>query len=154
MRGMRCRLYRAEIDELIAALTDPALLERYGEHLQRDEQGAAEPAYQRLMQQMQVLAQRAASNGFDSVVQEDRGAADALLTDVFAVATWEHWSLPVQDEGEDDCDLDGATRGLLGADDQRGGAELYRFGDGRLALRRSREVGDDSDMREHGFGPS
>jgi len=151
---MHCRIFRGEREPLLAKLLDAELLDRYGQYLQEQSGALAEPALATYVKQMQAMVARLASVGVDEVRSEDPAGLDALLTDCFAVATWNDWDLPVRDVGEDDCELDGAQRGLLGYDDSEGGAELYVLGDDRIALCRAREVGGGSDLRQHGVGPT
>lgn len=149
---MRCRLLRVEPARLVDALIAPEQLQRYAEAMQHEQSGVAERPMLRFLKQMQAIAARLAAEGRERIEETDPAALDALLTDVLALATWHGWPLPGKDLGERECDLAGARRGLLGADDSEGGARAYVLEDDLVAVVRSREAGDAADLREHGFG--
>ena len=81
--------------------------------------------------------------------EADPGAADELLTDLFAVATWRSWPLPLEMIGERDLPVDDLPRGLLGQDAGTDGAKLWLLDDETLALSRDREADDVADMGGH-----
>lgn len=132
--------FRTDLPALVAALTDLELLNRYQAALGDEQRISAERAMSDHLKRMSTLASRAMSQGFDVVARNDTAAADALLTDLFAVATWHGWDLPITNLGEEDVDLSELQRGLLGADGDGVGAALWQLDGSTIAFARCREV--------------
>lgn len=146
---MRCTCFRIDPPSLLAALADPDLLKRYQQALSDELPSLADRALVRYLRRLSTLASRALAEGFDRVAEDDRVAADALLTDLFAVATYRNWPLPIDALGERDLPVEELPRGLLGADDSTDGAKLWLIDDETLALTRDREADDVADLGGH-----
>lgn len=137
---MLVRVYRTDPATLVAALTEPAMLGRYQQVVADELPSLADPALVRALRRLSATAQHATMRGFEEVARADLRAADELLTDLFAVATWHGWELPVEDQAEQDLPLDGLPRGLLAADANPDGASLWMIDGRTVALARSRTV--------------
>jgi hypothetical protein len=143
---MRCTCYRIDPPSLLAALAEPELLARYQQALGDELPSLADRALVRYLRKLTTLASRALAEGFDRVAEDDRIAADALLTDLFAVATYRGWPLPIEPLGERDLPVEALPRGMLGADAATDGAKLWLIDDETLALARDREADEVADM--------
>jgi hypothetical protein len=139
---MRCACYRTDVPALLAALTAEEMLGRYAGALTDELPALADRSLAKLIRQFARLAGQAMAGGFDQLANNDRAAADALLTDLFAVATWNKWELPIEELGERELPVETLPRGLLGADVSRGGASLWLVDDETVALSRSRTIDD------------
>jgi hypothetical protein len=136
--------YRCDIPSLVAALSDPACLARYQQALGDEMPSLADQGLLTHLRRCLGLAGRAAA-GFEILAKTDLPAADSLLTDIFAVATWQGWELPIVAEGQVEVDATTAQRGLLGADPGREGADLFVLDHARIALARQRSAADQAD---------
>ena len=142
-RRMQLRRYRTDLPSLVAALTAPELLARYLDTAAGELAGLADAAQVRHVRRMTGLAGQA-QGGFDLVARRDPPAADALLTELFAVATWHGWELPIADLGAEETDIDGLPRGLLGCD-PGGGAGLWQLDATTVGLARHLEADRSAD---------
>lgn len=142
--------YRADSTELLNRLAEGELLARYVQALEAEAGSLAEAPQLAFGRRMLGLVARLGAEGVEQVASTDRAGLDALLTDVFALATWHRWPLPVEPLPPGEVDLEHAQRGLLGAETEGQGAVLYVIDEQTVALRRSR---DDQDIalreREH-----
>ncbi len=143
---MRCTCYRVDPPALVAALTDGENLARYQAAIGDEVPSLADRAMVLHLRRMSTLASRVASEGFERVAEQDPALADALLTDLFAVATYRGWELPAEDLGARELPIAGLPRGLMGADAAIDGAQLWLIDPGTIALARSREAADQADM--------
>jgi hypothetical protein len=141
--------YRTDVPTLVAALTDVDHLARYQNALGEELRISAERALADHIKRMSALAGMALAQGFESMARQDTAAADALLTDLFAVATWHGWELPVTPLGETEFDPTGLTRGLLGADGDGAGAALWQVDGATLAFARCRVAIPEARMDDH-----
>ncbi len=139
---MRAHVFRTDPPALVQALTSTEWLTRYQDLLTADAGVCAEREMLGHLRRMGTLAGRAATDGFDTLARQDRTAADALLTDLFAVATWHQADLPVSPLGELEVDVSDLPAGLLGADTTSGAARLWQLDGTTIALTRDRVVGD------------
>ena len=145
----KCSIYRIDPPSLVAALTDEAVLARYQANISDEIPSLADRPLIAHLKRMSTSASRAQADGFDRFAEADPAAADSLLSDLFAVATYHHWPLPAQYLGEEEMPVDGIPRGLLGADTAPEGARLWQIDDETIALARSREAADAADMSGH-----
>lgn len=141
MPGMRCELYRVDPPALIDALAAPALVRSYLADLAAEQAALADRQLAAHLRRMTALAARLLADGFPALARQDAAAADALLTDLCAVATWRGWALPLVRLDGDEASVDGLPRGLLGAD-PGGGAGLWLLDHATLALARDRQPGE------------
>jgi hypothetical protein len=141
--------YRTDLAGLVAVLTSNETLVRYQEALAEEHKITAERAMAEFQRRMGQLANRALAHGFDTLARHDRVLADALLTDLFAVATYHRWELPIEDLGEEDLDVSDLTRGLLGVETPGEGASLWQLDGTTIAFSRSRAAGDEATMDSH-----
>ena len=146
---MRVTCYRIDPPSLIEALTDPALLTRYQDQTVQEVKSLADRALLGHLKRMSGLTSQVQAHGFEAVARHDLAGADALLTELFAVATWHQWDLPIEALGEQDLPLDGLPRGLLAADAAPDNAGLWLVDGRTLALARDRKAGDDADLDHH-----
>lgn len=146
---MRCHCYHVDQPSLLTALTDEAFIARYQQALGDELPSLADRALVRFLRKQSTLANRALSEGFDRLAEQDTVAADGLLTDLFAVATWHGWDLPIESLGERDLPVEELPRGLLGADTATDGAKLWVIDQETIALSRDREADDVPDMESH-----
>lgn len=137
---MLVRVFRTDPASLVAALTEPAMLARYQQQVADELPSLADPTLVKALRRLAATAQHAIMRGFEEVARTDLPSADELLTDVFAVATWHGWELPIEDHGEQDLPLDGLPRGLLAADANPEGAHLWMIDGTSVALARARNV--------------
>ena len=135
--------YRADSAGLLAALVDADTLGRYSATLEAAGGSQAEAGQVAFTRRMLGMVARIGAEGVDGLARDDRAGLDALLTDIFAVATWHRWPLPVARLDPGETDLDRAQRGLLGAEAEPQGAALYVLDEETVALRRWR---DDQDI--------
>lgn len=136
---MICSCYRTDPPSLLAALAAPELLDRYLAQLAAELPALADRALVRHLRQLAALAAEARAEGLERLAARDQHAADALLTDLFAVATWHGWELPLEALGERELPVEGLPRGLLGADRAADGAHLWVVDEDTVALARCRE---------------
>ena len=135
---MRCHCYHIDQPSLLTALTDEALITKYQSTIGDEIPSLADRALIRFLRKQITLATRALSEGFDRLAEQDTAAADELLTDLFAVATWHGWDLPIESLGERDLPVEEIPRGLLGADTASDGAKLWVIDHETIALSRDR----------------
>ena len=135
---MRCHCYHIDQPSLLTALTDEALIAKYQSTIGDEIPSLADRALIRFLRKQITLATRALSEGFDRLAEQDTAAADELLTDLFAVATWHGWDLPIESLGERDLPVEEIPRGLLGADTASDGAKLWVIDHETIALSRDR----------------
>ena len=135
---MRCHCYHVDQPSLLTALTDEALIAKYQSAIGDEIPSLADRALIRFLRKQITLATRALSEGFDRLAEQDTAAADELLTDLFAVATWHGWELPIESLGERDLPVEEIPRGLLGADTASDGAKLWVIDHETIALSRDR----------------
>jgi len=98
------------------------------------------------IKRMCTLASAAQAHGFEALARTDLPAADELLTDVFAVATWHAWDLPAEELGQQDLPVDDLPRGLLAADAGTESARLWMLDGTTVALARTRLAGSEAEM--------
>ncbi len=146
---MRCFCYRVDQPSLMAALTDEALLTRYQSTIGDELPALADRGLVRFLRKQGTLVSRALTDGFDRLAEQDIAAADSLLTDVFAVATYHNWFLPLESLGERDLPVEELPRGLLSADISTDGAKLWVIDEDTIALTRDREADEQPDMSTH-----
>jgi hypothetical protein len=130
---MRATCFVGDLRHLAHCLTAPTLLSAYQETLAAEMPGLADRGMAAHLRRMATLA--AAASADPGAV--DPGDADSLRTDVFAVACWQGWELPVVARGEVEVDP-AAARGLAGRDRAPDGAGLWVLGPDRLAFARVR----------------
>ena len=135
---MRCHCYHVDQPSLLTALTDEALIAKYQSAIGDEIPSLADRALIRFLRKQITLATRALSEGFDRLAEQDTAAADELLTDLFAVATWHGWELPIESLGERELPVEEIPRGLLGADTASDGAKLWVIDHETIALSRDR----------------
>jgi hypothetical protein len=135
---MRCHCYHIDQPSLLTALTDEALIAKYQSAIGDEIPSLADRALIRFLRKQITLATRALSEGFDRLAEQDTAAADELLTDLFAVATWHGWELPIESLGERELPVEEIPRGLLGADTASDGAKLWVIDHETIALSRDR----------------
>ena len=135
---MRCHCYHVDQPSLLTALTDEALIAKYQSAIGDEIPSLADRALIRFLRKQITLATRALSEGFDRLAEQDTAAADELLTDLFAVATWHGWELPIESLGERELPVEEIPRGLLGADTASDGAKLWVVDHETIALSRDR----------------
>ncbi len=146
---MRCHCYHVDQASLLTALTDEAFIAKYQGAIGDELPGLADRAMVRFLRKQNTLASRALSEGFDRLAEQDTTAADGLLTDLFAVATWNGWPLPIESLGERELPVEEIPRGLLGADTAIDGAKLWVIDHETIALSRDREADNVPDMEAH-----
>jgi hypothetical protein len=133
-----CDCFRADSTALLNHLVDGSLLARYADWLQASNASQAEATQVAFSRRMLELVTRLGAEGMEGVAAHDRAGLDALLTDVFATATWHRWPLPIEAIGSREIDPERAQRGLLGSECEAHGAVLYVVDEDTVALRRSR----------------
>ena len=143
---MRCETFRTDPATLIAALSEPALLQRYLDAQQAELPSLADRDMTAFLRRMAALAGEALGTGMTALARRDAAHADALLTDLFAVATWHGWELPIERLGEAEAEPE--ARGLLGADVATDGATLWLIDHATIALARARQAGE-ADWHSH-----
>jgi hypothetical protein len=143
---MRCFCYRVDQPSLMVALTDEAVLTRYQNALSDELPSLADRGLVRFLRKQSTLVSRALSDGFDRLAEQDIAAADALLTDIFAVATYHNWFLPLESLGERELPVEELPRGLLSADVSTQGAKLWVIDVETIALCRDREADDVAEL--------
>ena len=146
---MRCHCYHVEQPSLLTALTDEAFITRYQSAIGDELPSLADRGLVRFLRKQTTLATRALTDGFDRLAEQDTAAADSLLTDLFAVATWHGWELPIESLGERDLPVEELPRGLLGADTAIDGAKLWVIDHETIALSRDREADEVPHMEGH-----
>jgi len=146
---MRCQLFRTDPPTLLAALTEEAMLVRYQEFLSQEIPSLAEQTLIRHLRRLSGYASQVLSSGFETLARNDIQAADELLSDVFAVATFRGWDLPLESLGDSEQNLDDLPRGLLGADRNADSARVWLLDGATVALSRARAVSDKVDMTGH-----
>ncbi len=126
---------------LIAALTAPERLAAHQLALAGELAGLADRQMIAHVRRMDRLASRALAEGFAALAADDRAGADALLSDLLALALWAGGGdLPLRRLGRIEVGAD-LPRGLLGADDSADGLAVWVLGGGRIATARLREAG-------------
>ncbi|MEK7415538.1 MAG: hypothetical protein AAB263_19715 [Planctomycetota bacterium] len=145
---MRCECYRTDPATLVESLSNPDLLNRYLVAQEAELPALADRALVRHIRQMCSLAAHALASGMTEIAKQNPAATDELLSDLFAVATWQRWELPVERLADDELAVDGLPRGLLGADIGHGGASVWVIDHAHVALARSREADEHVERSE------
>jgi hypothetical protein len=143
---MLCTCFRTDPSSLVAFLTDRETLLRYQEAMVVEVKSLADRALLHHIKRMSTLASAVQAHGFEAMARTDLAAADELLTDVFAVATWHGWELPAEALGEQELSVEDLPRGLLAADAGTESARLWMLDGTTVALARTRLAGDEADM--------
>lgn len=130
--------WRCDPPALVAALTDPVLLVRYQESLAAEHEISAEADMAAHQRRMHALAGRALVDGFDALARRDALAADTLLTDLLAVATWRGWELPLDSVPPPAVPPTELPSGLLGTGAAAEGACAWLLDGASVALCRGR----------------
>jgi hypothetical protein len=146
---MKCACYRIDPPTLVSALTERDFLARYLDDIGAELPGLADRGMVIHLRRMSTLASRVQVDGLEVLASEDAGAADALLTDLVAVATYRGWTLPMVQLGVRDLAVETLPRGLLGADAGTDGAHLWLIDPETIALARTRESDELSEIGEH-----
>lgn len=118
-----------------------ALLERYRLRLAEELAACADRPLLTHLRSMRQLAAQAEGGRFHGLARSDPAGADALLSDLLAVATWAGWELPIGPAEERELPVEGLPRGLLGNDRSSAGAAVWRLGPDRIGLARPRQPG-------------
>lgn len=144
-------LHDADSQRVIDCLLSAETIHAY--HLQTESEFAqiVEPSLMRHLRIMQQTAQQIMSGGVELVIAQERSSVDLLLTELFALATWHGWPLPVKAQGEKVLPPSLPRSGLLGTDARGDGAVLW-LDQGVIYLSRSRMVSDQADMTHHWSG--
>jgi hypothetical protein len=137
--------FRTDPAGLIAALTAPELVQRWSDTVAAELPSLADRRLLVHLRRLLVSAKQAQSSGFNVLSRRDPAASDELLTDLFAVARWQGWELPVTPLPDAEFDPAGRPRGLLGADPGRDGAGLWVVDHATIAFARQRESGDEAE---------
>jgi len=138
---MRCSCYRTDPAVLLAALSDATLIQRWLDQTADEVKGLADRALVDHLRTLTRVACEVLGDGFERVAERDPHAADALISDLFAVATWHGWDLPIEALGDLDLPVDDLPRGLLAADRAREGASVWLLDEHTVALARTRKAG-------------
>ncbi|MBA3684354.1 MAG: hypothetical protein H0W72_03850 [Planctomycetes bacterium] len=138
---MKCACYRTDPPALVAALSSEELIERWLAQVTEEARTLVERTLVRHIRDLTMVAGRVLAEGFERVAENDPRAADALLSDCLAVATWHGWELPIEPLGERDLPVEELPRGLLGADASSEGAGVWLLDDETVALARHRVAG-------------
>jgi hypothetical protein len=133
--------YRCDPAQLIAALTEPELLARYQEAVAAEVPSLADNALLGHLRRLLRWAAQAQTGGFAALARVQPAEADALLSDVFAVATWQGWPLPIQLLESGLAEVAGLPRGLLGQDPGGEGASVWVLDHATVLLARARSAG-------------
>lgn len=149
---MRCEVFRTDPAALIACLGGESCLRRYLASQEAEAPALADRPLQAHLRRLNGLAIRALAVGFTDLATGDAAGADALLTDLFAVATWQAWELPVERQADAEVAVESLPRGLLGVDPGQEGAGLWLIDHGRVALARNRSVGEAAWTAHHPEG--
>lgn len=137
---MRVSVYRTDPPALLAALSDGELVRRWLAQQEDELRSLVERALVSHIRQLTTIASRILAEGVERVAEQDVAAADAFLSDIFAVATWHGWDLPVSALGDLDVPVEALPRGLLAADRSREGAQVWLLDGQTVALARNRSV--------------
>jgi hypothetical protein len=147
---VRAERYRGALADLINALSAGELLQRFIDQLTDELPRCGDADLLRHMRWLLVQARMLQAEGLEHRAALDRAALDALLCDLFAVATWLGWPLPVSRDGDCELPLEPLPRGLLGADDCAQGVLVFQLpDDGGFALCRHRRADRVGDLSEH-----
>ena len=133
------------IYELVSALASPDIQRRYAEALDQELPHIVEPGLKQFNRQQRQRVDELAMYGYDAQLQQAPQQLDELLTDCFAIATWNRWPLPVKHLGQEPCQMTEQVQGLLGNQVSPQGASVFCFDNQRIALVRQRVAGLDID---------
>lgn len=148
MTRMRCLRYRTDPAALIEELGSERILRLYLAAQEAELPSLADRTLNAHLRRLGALAAQALGLGITTLAKRDAAHADALLSDIFAVATWHGWELPLAPLGEDEVEVDGLPRGLLGSDPGHEGAGVWVLDHATVALARNRQSGE-ADWHEH-----
>jgi hypothetical protein len=137
--------FRTEPAALIAALTAPELVQRWSDAVAAELPSLADRRLLVHLRRLLAVVRQAQTDGFAIVARRDPAAADELLTDLFAVARWQGWELPLTPLPDAELDPTGRPRGLLGADPGRDGAGVWILDPSTIAFARLRDSGDEAE---------
>jgi len=141
--SVRATVFRCDVATLIAALSATDLVQRWMEQQEIEVKSIVERALITHIRHLTMVASRIHGEGLDRVAAHDCAAADAFLSDAFAVATWHGWELPITTLGDLDMPLETRPRGLLGADRSSEGAQVWLIDRQTVAIARNRVVSDE-----------
>ena len=138
---MQCEFYQGNRESLIAWCSSAATLEQYQTYVVQEIEQLADISLLKHLRQLQTVAQMLQAQGMDILAQDQRGAVDALFTDMVACGSYFKWSdIPLVYERSDTLDLDIQERGLLGADEGLNTALLFIVDEEHVAICRNREA--------------
>jgi hypothetical protein len=138
---MIAEVYRTDPPTLLGALTEPEMLARYQQAVIDELGSLADRPLIGHLRRTSTCAARVAVEGFEAVARDDLAAADELLSDVLAVATWRGWELPLEPQGSRELALEDLPRGLMGADRSPDSARVWLLDGATIALARARTAG-------------
>src|SRR5262249_33035995 len=125
-----------------SALTDAEALARWQDAAAAELPALADRAMVRHLKKLSAAVSRAQAEGFERLAEAEPALADALLTDLLAVATFHGWDLPLTALGEEELDVEELPRGLLGEDVSPDSARVWLLDRETIALARTREAGE------------
>lgn len=137
MAALEC--YRCDTAALMAHLLSAETLSAYSAFIEADDGSQAEAGQLAFGRRMLSVVAKIGAHGVEGVASQERSALDALLTDCFAVASYQGWDLPVESLGVQEVATEGLQRGLLGAENDAHGAGLFLIDEATIGLRRSRD---------------
>jgi hypothetical protein len=145
---MHCLRFRTDPATLIEELGSERILRLYLAAQETELASLADRTLSAHLRRLNGLAAQALTIGITTLAKRDAAHADALLSDLLAVATWHGWELPIEALGEADAEVEGLPRGLLGVDPGHEGAAVWVLDHGTVALARNRQAGE-ADWHEH-----
>ncbi len=141
--------WQGDLAAVLAWCQQPAVLDRYAHELDAELPGCGDASLLGHLRALQRQLALLTGYGLDGAQHQDAQLTDALLSDLLAVATWQHWhDLPLQAAGNGELPLEGGRPGLLGQDPAEAGVLLLCF-DNRIAICRHRQADQRGDMSEH-----
>ena len=147
---MLAEVFRTDPPTLLGALTDPEMLARYQQAVIDELGSLADRPLITHLKRTSTCASRVAVEGFEAVARDDLAAADELLSDLLAVATWRGWPLPLEALGRRELAVEDLPRGLMGADRSADSARVWRLDGDTIALARSRAAAEPAPRPAHG----
>jgi hypothetical protein len=146
---MRFDIYRTDPATLIEALASEGIVRQYLAAQEAELPSIADRGLAAYLRRLNTAAARTLGSGITVLAKQDAAIADALLSDLLAVATWHGWELPLERQGERELDPQGLQRGLLGSDPGVEGATVVVIDHAHVGLARAREAGETADWHHH-----
>ncbi len=140
LKGRPVDIYRVESREyLLSCLVSSPMLHAYQQYLTEERASLVDAALIRHLEHLRQALQRLMLEGLSACSGSHLGDIDQVLTDIFAVATWNGWQVPVLPPTLHTLPEPRPACGLLASGEVGSGAHVW-FHANHIFLSRDREI--------------